>query len=408
MRMRFGGKGKMDLQRDPADEDFRDEVRAFLETDWVRAKLGETPRPRGRDSFVLSASILGRKRWTAPGWPTQWGGANLSPVRRYILEEELVKARFPSTDRIAINLAGPVIYTFGTLEQKKRYLPKVLTGEEIWCQGFSEPESGSDVNSLRTKAVRQGDFYVVQGRKLWTTNAHFADMMFGLVRTEIGDRRQHGLTFMLIDMRQPGVSVRPIITLDSRHHVNEVLLDEVRVPISNVVGEVGRGWHNARFLLANERVMVSQVPRARQSLAVLKLRAASAGPQGAKLIKEPGFQRRLAQLEIDLLALEFTVHRVLHGSRDDPSIEPLACVLKFRAAEFRQRVSELSVEALGDHGLTYYSSHPDDRSAPSSLPPGPDYAPLVVREFLFNLSATIAAGTSEVQRNLIAGVALGL
>jgi alkylation response protein AidB-like acyl-CoA dehydrogenase len=315
-------------------------------------------------------------------------------------------ARFPPIDRIAFDLAAPVIYTFGSIEQKARYLPKILSGEEFWCQGFSEPESGSDVNSLRTSATRDGNQYVVDGRKIWTTNAHFADQMFALVKMKVGGRLQNGITFILIDMHDPRVSVRPLATIDGRSHVNEVSLDEVRVPVTNVVGEIGRGWINARFLLANERVLVSQASRTRQVLARVKRWASLRQISGRPLITDAGFKQRIVQAEIDLLALEFAALRVLYAN-DGTATEGLASVLKLRGSELRQRVSELAVEVKGDRGfiLQEVIGVP---SAESDPPDFPGYSAEVASDYLFNLSATIAGGTSEIQRNLIAGLGLGL
>jgi alkylation response protein AidB-like acyl-CoA dehydrogenase len=282
----------------------------------------------------------------------------------------------------------------------------MLSGDEFWCQGFSEPESGSDVNSLRTSATRDGNFYVVEGRKIWTTNAHLADMMFALVKIKMAGKLQNGLTFILIDMHDPNVSVRPLATIDGRRHLNEVSFDKVRVPITNVVGEIGRGWSNARFLLANERVLLSQVPRTRQILARAKRWASLVQQNDRSLITEPTFKQRLAQAEIDLFALDFTALRVLYASEND-AIDGLTSVVKLRGAELRQRVSELAVEVFGDRGLIL-PSNGDGPEPGDDLPQLPDDVSGVANEYLFNLSASIAGGTSEIQRNLIASLTLGL
>jgi alkylation response protein AidB-like acyl-CoA dehydrogenase len=398
----------MNFDAHPADDRFRAEVRSFLKVNWSKDSSNPNVTYRGREAFAMAARLLREKRWLAPGWPVEWGGADLPPAQRYILEEELSAAGFPPKDRIAIDLAGPVIYTFGSLEQKRRYLPCILAGEEIWCQGFSEPDSGSDVNSVQTSATRDGSHYIVEGRKLWTSHAHFADMMFALVRLKTEAGRQHGLTFLLISMRDPNVAVRPVITIDGRHHLNEVSLNKVRVPASNVVGEPGRGWHNARFLLRNERVLLSQAPRTRQALARLIRRAASQHRNGRCLLEDLSFKRRLAQLEIDLQALEFAVLRVLHASQDDTKVDGLACAIKIRGSELRQRVSELAVETLGDQSLIMHSDRNPNEPRQNDSPLDLDDSSMVVKDFLFDMSTTIAGGTSEIQRNLIAGLALGL
>jgi alkylation response protein AidB-like acyl-CoA dehydrogenase len=398
----------MNLDADPADEGFRTEVQTFLSRSWLNSDARRRHYRQGRESFAVAAKILRPKGWLAPSWPKEWGGADLSPAQRYILEEELNKAGFPPRDRIAIELAGPVIYSFGSIEQKRRYLPRILDGDEVWCQGFSEPESGSDVNSARTSAVRDGEHYIVEGRKLWTSHGHFADMMFALVRLKTVAGTQPGLTFLLIGMHDPNITVRPIVTIDGRHHVNEVTLDRVRVPAANVVGEPGKGWHNARFLLARERVLLSRAPQTRQNLARAKRWAALQKRNGRPLLEDASFSRKLAQAEIELQALEFAVLRVLYGSRDDPVIAGLTCALKLRGSELRQRVSELAVEALGDRGLILKSDQLQNGSPELEETRSLDDPSTAPAEFLFNLSATIAGGTSEIQRNIIAGVALGL
>ena len=396
----------MNFDNDQKARDFRIKVRAFLRTNWQSHPSNGKLRYPSRESFRTGSAILKESGWLAPNWPRRWGGAELSPVERYVLEEELVAVRFPPIDRIAFDLAGPVIYTFGSTEQKARYLPNMLSGNEFWCQGFSEPESGSDVNSLRTSATRDGNVYIVEGRKIWTSNAHFADMMFALVKVKTGGKLQNGLTFILIDMQDPNVSVRPLATIDGRRHLNEVSLDKVRVPTTNVVGEIGRGWSNARFLLANERVLVSQVPRTRQILSRVKRWASLAQQNNRSLIMEPGFKQRLAQAEIDLFALEFTVLRVLYASENNPT-DGLTSVVKLRGAELRQRVSELAVEVVGDRGLILEGNVEGPESG-DDLPQAPDCVPGIANEYLFNLSLSIAGGTSEIQRNLIASLTLGL
>jgi alkylation response protein AidB-like acyl-CoA dehydrogenase len=396
----------MNFDDDQSVKHFRSEVRAFLRTHWQSHLADESMRFPNPKAFRAAVALLKKGGWLAPNWPKRWGGAELRPVERYVFEEELVGAGFPPIDRIAFDLAAPVIYTFGSAEQKNRYLPKMLSGEEFWCQGFSEAESGSDVNSLRTSATRDGSHYVVDGRKIWTTNAHFADMMFALVKIKIAGKLQNGLTFILIDMHDPNVSVRPLVTIDGRPHVNEVTLNQVRVPAANVVGEIGRGWTNARFLLANERVFLSQAPRTRNILERVKRWASVKRVNDRPLISEHGFKQRLAQLEIDLFALEFAVLRVLY-SPESNAIEGLAPALKLRGAELAQRASELAVEVLGTRGLILRSGA-DEVDADPELPEMKGFTSRVASDYLFSLSASIAGGTSEIQRNIIAGLALGL
>jgi alkylation response protein AidB-like acyl-CoA dehydrogenase len=392
----------MNFDDDESIGQFRSEVRAFLKSHWQGHLADVDMRYPNPKAFRTGVTLLKKGGWLAPNWPKRWGGAELRPIERYVLDEELVGANFPLVDRIAFELAAPVIYTFGSMEQKNRYLPKMLSGEEFWCQGFSESESGSDVNSLRTSAARDGNDYVIDGRKIWTTNAHFADMMFALVKMKIAGKLQNGLTFILIDMHDPNVSVRPLVTIDGRTRVNEVNLNQVRVPASNVVGEIGRGWTNARFLLANERVFLSHVPQTRGILEQVKHWASLQRVSDSLLIEERGFRQRVAQLEIDLFVLEFAVLRVLDAPQ---GTEGLASVLKVRGAELTQRANELAVEVLGPRGLALNA---DEVDADPELPEMKRCAAHVAGDYLFSLSASIAGGTSEIQRNIIAGLALGL
>jgi alkylation response protein AidB-like acyl-CoA dehydrogenase len=402
----------MDLKTKIDIIEFRKEVQGFLSDRWYHLRENENIEAPGRDVFFKSASLLKDKGWLAPKWPREWGGSNMDPVRQYVLERELIAANFPAKDRIAVDLAGPVIYTFGTLEQKRRYLPRILSGEEIWCQGFSETEAGSDVNSLRTTAMKSGDHYIVNGHKIWTSNAHFADWMFALVRIKTESVRNLGLTFLLINMHDPRVSVRPIITIDGEHHVNQVTFDAVRVPVANVVGESGRGWQNARFLLANERTLLSQAPRTRRNLIRLKGFAERIRQGKASLMEDRVFRRKFYQIEIELRALEFAVLRVLYSERQDNIWDGLVSALKLRGSELRQRVSELATEALGDRGLVMENGR-DGRDADARREGGeafeePETYIEINKKFLFDLSSTIAGGTSEIQRNIISSIALGL
>ncbi|CVI57334.1 Pimeloyl-CoA dehydrogenase, large subunit [Agrobacterium deltaense NCPPB 1641] len=358
---------------------------------------------KGREAVALGAQILQDTGWLAGHWPMEWGGAGLSPVERYVLEQELEAVGFPPRDRTALDLAGPVICNFGSLSLKKRYLPQIVSGTEMWCQGFSEPESGSDVNSLRTTATLVGDEMIVEGRKIWTTNAHLADFMFALVRLKVDGVTQRGLTFILIDMRHTNVSIKPIETIDRCHRFNEVVLDKVSVPVSNIVGEPGRGWQNARYLLANERLLLSHSPTTRRRVETLK---ASARDNSNPMHHHVQFRRKLAEVEIELQALEFAILRVLHADRTDPTMEGLTCAIKVRGAELRQRVGGLELEAF-EH-LALIMEPLDSQLTPirNSAIDYPD--PFLLQDFLYDVSGSIAGGTTEIQKNLIAGIALGL
>ena len=393
----------MNFDRDPQEEAFRLEVRAFIAEMWTKVVAAGLESAL-RNYYVFWTRELHNKGYLVPTWPAEWGGKkDWSAKKIYILSEELCKGDAPDGDRIALDLVAPVIYTFGTPEQKQRLLPRILDADDLWCQGFSEPQAGSDLSLIRTRAVRDGEFYIVNGQKLWTTNGHNADMMFALVRVSSGGKLQQGLSFLLIKMHAPGVTVRPVITIDGGHSVNEVFLQDVRVPAKNLIGEEGKGWQYARFLLSNERVAVAAAPQTRKDLDKLKIMATTEIRHGRPLIDDPIFRAKVSQLEIDLIALEYSVMRMLDMiATKAPNIERLGPVLKIRGSELRQRVSELQMQALGERGLAYYVPRFAPDSMPHLAPPGPDYANGVTGTYMFRRSASIAAGSNEIQRNIIA------
>jgi alkylation response protein AidB-like acyl-CoA dehydrogenase len=405
----------VDLVHNPGDAQFQLEVREFIRKT-LRDLFPDIGTPRwelrslDRTDLHAWTLALDSKGWAVPHWPVEWGGIGISAVRRYILLDELSAASAPSLDSISIDFVGPVLYTFGTPQQKRRYLPRIRTAEDFWCQGFSEASAGSDVMQLKTTATRQGDHFVVNGHKLWITNAHFADMMFALVRVDMpGQRRQQGLSFLLIDMRAKGLSVRPILTIDGLHHISEVVLDSVRVPAENLVGEPGKGWIYARMILANERNVIAGVRSARRQLDQVRELLQTRWEGSTTLLENEGYRNRLVQMEIELDALEVLELRLLHtpsGSDAPPSV--LGPILKVRTCELRQRISELAIDALGDGGLEAQpfpevKQLPADPVALANL-----RACAITAGYLFQRSATIAGGTSEVQRNIIAAIGLGL
>jgi alkylation response protein AidB-like acyl-CoA dehydrogenase len=397
----------MDFRCDPDDERFRLEVRSFIAAHLPpEVAARRLTAASNRRDIVFWTRTLKRKGWLTPHWPAEWGGAKLSVLRRYILREECVAANCPDTDAIALDMAGPVIHTFGSAELKKRYLPAMLDAEELWCQGFSESHAGSDPFELRTVAVRNGNYYAVNGRKLWTTRAHLSDMMFALVRIRLGEKVQHGLTFVLINMHSSGITVRPVITIDGRHVVNEVTLEDVRVPVNNVVGEEGKGWIYARSLLGNERIVVAAVPQTKRDLDRLKSLAARKSRFGCSMLDNPIFRAKLAQIEVDFCALEFLNLRVLHAEDGDRALDGLAPVLKIRGGELRQRVCELTLEALGESGVAYHPKDGVQNLYGNLSPPESNYVKSVLADFMSSRTVTIAGGTTEIQRNIIAGVAL--
>jgi len=400
----------MDLNYSDEDLAFRDDVRAFL-----AAQLPPDLQHKVRSHLRLSKEdsvrwhrILAAQGWVAPGWPREFGGPGWTPVQRHIFEEECARAGTPQIMPFGVNMVAPVLMAFGSPEQQAHYLPRILSCEDWWCQGYSEPGAGSDLASLKTSAVRgtdeAGEHYIVNGQKTWTTLAQHADMIFCLVRTGSGVRKQEGISFLLIDMHSPGITVRPIIMLDEDHEVNEVFFDNVRVPVANLVGQENRGWTYAKYLLGHERTGIAAVGRSKRELAFLKGLATRESKNGQPLIDDPLFAAKLAKLEIELMALEMTVLRVL--SRADKAPGPEASVLKVRGTEIQQALTELMVEAVGPMALPFDPAYLDGEH-PHSLAEDDDAAPLA--SYYFNFRKTsIYGGSNEIQRNIISQMILGL
>ncbi|MCU0868460.1 MAG: acyl-CoA dehydrogenase family protein [Burkholderiales bacterium] len=398
----------MNLDFTPDELAFRDEVRAFLQAKLpqpIAAKVLGHKRLQ-KDDWVVWQQILHAQGWIAPHWPVEHGGTGWSAVQRHIFEEECAAAGAPGVMAFGVHMVGPVIYTFGNAQQKARFLPRILASEDWWCQGYSEPGAGSDLASLKTRAERDGDHYVVNGQKTWTTLAQWADWMFCLVRTSSEGRKQEGISFLLIDMRSPGVTVRPIITLDGEHEVNEVWLENVRVPVENRVGDEGRGWTCAKFLLSNERTGIAGVSRSKRELAYLKQIASAERADGRPLIDHPRFRDRIARVEIDLMALEITVLRVLSAERGGKALGPESSILKIKGTEIQQALTELQMEAVGPYALPHVPMAWGDRWLGERV--GPEYAaPLAARYFNYR-KVSIYGGSNEIQRNIIAQGVLGL
>ena len=395
----------MDLSFSPQEEAFRQEVRDFIaETKPKLPKnLGAPEQARlSKTDYMVWHKLLYAKGWVAPAWPKQYGGAEWSVTQRYIFSTETAKASMPTTLPFGLGMVGPVIYTFGNEAQKKKFLPRILSGEDWWCQGYSEPGAGSDLASLRCRAVRDGDHYVINGQKTWTTLAQYADWIFCLVRTDTNVKPQEGISFLLIDMKSPGITVKPIIILDGAREVNEVFFDNVKVPAENLVGEENKGWTYAKFLLEHERSGLASASRSRAALTRLKAIAQTEQTDGAPLNKDPDFAHRLAELEADLMALEFTELRILSQEAKGEKMGPESSILKVAGSEIQQRVSDLAMEAVGYYAL------PDDLSFGDNERVGPDYAKGLAGRY-FNLrKASIYGGSNEIQRNIIAKAVLGL
>ena len=383
---------------------FRTELRHFIAANLPpdmarRTLLGYHPH---KPDVLYWTSKLHARGWSVPNWPSDYGGPGWSMTERHIFEEECFAAGCPALSPQGVYLVGPIIYTYGSAAQKARFLPGIRDGSEFWAQGFSEPNAGSDLASLQTRAVRDGDDYIVNGQKIWTSEAHYSEFLFLLVRTSTSGRPQSGISFLLCDLRTPGITIRPIRSIDGGHILNEVFLQDVRVPAANLVGDENRGWKYAKDLLARERTFSAEVPRCKGLLARLR-RIATATPAGqTRLIDQPHFARRLAQAEIDTMAHEATLWRVVAEEEASPDKgSTAASILKVRGTELVQRIGALLVEALGDDALPAYPERDYLLGTPANGP-GTDLAPGVTADFLYRRSASIYGGTNEVQRNIIA------
>jgi alkylation response protein AidB-like acyl-CoA dehydrogenase len=376
----------MDLNYSPEEADFREEVRG-----WLSANLPEDLKQKvasyahlSKDDLLRWHRILAQQGWVAPAWPKEWGGTGWNVVQRYIFEEELGYAGAPPLVPFGLTMCAAVLLRFGTEAQKKRFLPRIYNGDDFWCQGYSEPGSGSDLASLKTKAIRDKESYVVNGQKIWTTLAHYADWIFCLVRTDPSvERRQEGISFLLIDMKTPGITVRPLILMDGAHEVNEVFFDDVAVPAENLVHEEGRGWTVAKYLLGYERMNTGRIGESRRQLAALKEFASSR-------IQDSRFRDRLSRLEIELMALEITNLRFLDRMRrtgQPPGAD--VSMLKIKGTEIQQGITELMLQAA-------------DPAASDA------FTEAVRKKYLSMRKTTIYAGSNEIQRNIIAKMTLGL
>jgi alkylation response protein AidB-like acyl-CoA dehydrogenase len=356
-----------------------------------------------KDDYVRWQKILCEKGWIAANWPVEYGGTGWTAVQQHIFDEECAAAGAPRLIPFGLSMVAPVIMQFGSPWQKSHYLPRILSSEDWWCQGYSEPGSGSDLASLKMRAVRQGDHYVANGQKTWTTLGQYADMIFCLVRTDSSVKKQEGISFLLINMHSPGVTVRPLYLYDEEHEVNEVFFDDVKVPIANLVGSEGKGWTYAKYLLGHERTGITGVGASKRELTLLKEIAAQELRNGAPLAADPEFRRRIAAVEIDLLALEMTLLRVL-SNRSKPG--PEASILKIKGTEVQQALTALMMEALGPAALPF-SRRVIEEGGPAA-PLAPEYAaPLAARYFNWR-KASIYGGSNEIQRNIIAQQVLGL
>lgn len=384
---------------------FRDEVRTFVQTHLptdIRDKSLRQQRLE-KDDYLRWHRILDEHGWGAPTWPKEYGGTGWNPLQRLIFEVESFRAGAPRLLPFGLTMLGPVLMKFGSAEQQARLLPRIIRLDDWWCQGYSEPGSGSDLASLTTRAVRDGDHYVVNGQKTWTTLAHYADWIFCLVRTDPDAKPQRGISVLLIDLRSPGVTVRPIRTLDGGHDVNEVWLDSVRVPVGNLVGEENAGWTYAKYLLGHERTGIAGLGHCRRELDAIKALLAGSTDDGEPLAQDPRWRDRVSRLEIDVLALEMLLLRV--AAEHDGMPGPETSMLKIRGSEIQQDLAQLRMELAGPDAWPYDPAWLEADTEADV--PGPDGAARTSAAYVDMRKTTIYGGTTEVQKNIIARMLLG-
>ena len=396
----------MNLTWTPQERQFREAVRAFAAEklpDDIRAKVLRHQRLE-RDDYVRWHNILADQGWGAPNWPVEHGGTGWNALQRLIFEVECFKAGAPRLLPFGLSMIGPVLMKYGSAEQKARLLPRMIRVQDWWCQGYSEPGSGSDLASLKTRAVRDGDDYVVNGQKTWTTLAQYADWMFCLVRTDPDARAQRGISMLLLDMRAPGVTVRPIRTLDGGHDVNEVWLENVRVPAGNLVGEENQGWTYAKYLLGHERTGIAGLGHCHRELGILKDMAARAQSRGRPLLQDSRMRDRISRIEVDIMALEMLLLRVAASNDGTPG--PEASVLKIRGSEIQQDLAMLQMEVAGPDAWPY---DPDWLVAGNDFHgPGPEMTAAAGAGYADMRKTSIYGGTTEVQKGIIARLVLGV
>ena len=402
----------MDLNFTAEEQAFRQEVRDFLRAklpaELSNKVLGGKRMEKG--DFVRWQKILHEQGWGAIAWPKEFGGAGWNAVQKNIFEEECADAGAPMQLPFGLVMVAPVIMAFGNPAQKQRFLPRIIDGTDWWCQGYSEPGSGSDLASLKMRAVREGDHYVVNGQKTWNTLGQHADWIFCLVRTSTEGRQQAGISFLLIDMNTPGIEVRPIIMLDGEHELNEVWFEDVKVPVENLIGEENKGWTYAKFLLGHERTGIAGVGRSKRELKKLKDIARKETANGRPLIEDQRFRDRIAQVELEIMALEITNLRVISAEGEEKRAPgPEASILKIKGSEIQQLLAELKMQALGHYALPHMHEALD-----AGWPGDPlmatyaDHAPPLTGHYFNYRKTSIYGGSNEIQKNIISQMILGL
>ena len=398
----------MNLDFSPEEIAFRNEVREFIRENYPKELEGIGSREDlTREEFLAWHKVLGKKGWSTPAWPEKYGGTGWTSTQRYIWSEENARVDALMPLPFGVSMVAPVIYTFGNEEQKARHLPGIRSGEVWWCQGYSEPGAGSDLASLKTTAVRDGDHYVLNGQKTWTTLAQHADWGFFLCRTDpTAKKPQEGISFILVDMNTPGIEVKPIKLIDGTHEVNETWLTDVRVPVENLVGTENEGWTYAKFLLAHERSGIAGVARSKRGVERLRSIASEELVDGQPLLQSQDFARKISQLEIDLTALEFTELRTLASEAAGKGPGPESSILKVKGTEIQQRLTELTLEAVGNYGAPY--GYGMENTGNDGFGVGPDHANFAAETYFNMRKTSIYGGSNEIQRNIISKMILDL
>jgi len=392
----------MDFNFTQDENDFRQEIK-----DWLSENLSQRISNKvkkfqrlDKNDYEEFMKALSAKGWLAVNWPKDHGGTGWSNTQKHIFEEEIVKAGAPRIVPFGLNMLGPVLMEFGNEEQKKYYLPRILNCEDWWAQGYSEPGSGSDLASLKTKAVDHGDHYIVNGQKTWTTLGQFANKIFCLVKTDTSCKPQNGISFLLIDIDSPGIEVRPIITLDGEHEVNEVWLKDVKVPKENLLGEENKGWTYAKYLLTHERTGIAGVPNSKSAINHLKVIANKTYKNGKPLIQDPLFSSQIAELEIDLKAMEIFNLRAISSAESGKAPVMESSLLKIKGSIIRQKTSDLLRKAIGPQALPYISEQFDEGWNQETI--GPEYAGPLAKQYFIYRKISIYGGSNEIQKNIVA------
>jgi alkylation response protein AidB-like acyl-CoA dehydrogenase len=384
----------MDLSFSPEEEAFRAEVQRFIREAMpphIKAKADNDGHFEQSEVMEWHKTLYA-KGWVAPHWPKEYGGPGWDAARRFIFDDEVQLAGAPLLSPFGLTMVGPLLIQFGTDAQKQRFLPKILSGEEVWCQGYSEPGAGSDLASLRMSAVLEGDHFVVNGQKTWTTYAQYADWIFCLVRTDSSAKKQAGISFLLIDMKTPGVEVKPMLTIGAQPSFCDTFFDNVRVPKENLVGPLHGGWTLAKALLGHERTFIAFVGTSRRTLRRIKRIAKAHG-----LFDDPIYRMKIAKLEVRLRSLEMTNLRALASTQIGRAPGPESSILKIRGSEVYQQIYELGLELMGHNALSWLNE--------DVVPPNEHWLPPF---YCYNRASTIYGGTNEIQKNIIAKMILGL